>query len=372
MDERAIPLSADAPSRVLQLSPIPFSDEAVVGGGERYPTELSRAMARYVPTTLVSLSEKGSSRHEGNLTIKIYPALKYVGGKRVNPLSPWFLLDVLRAPVVHCHQYQTLMANMGVLLGSLVGKRTFITDHGGGGRNYARRLGIDRRLTALLAVSHFSASFFPDLSSKTTIIGSGVNPNHFRCLDLDRNRSVLYVGRLLPNKGIDYLIQAVRPDTPLRLVGRPYDPVYLQRLRHLADGKHVEFITEATDEDILREYNSASVTVLASVFRSSDGVPRPMSELLGITLLESMACETPVVCTKVGGMPEAVLDEVTGFVVRPNDPDALAAAVYRLLDDPAKARSMGKAGRQHVLENWTWDLVARRCLEAYEGLRAED
>ncbi len=353
---------------VLQLTPIPFGDQAVVGGGERYPTELSRAMARYVPTTLVSFAERYSVRREGNLTLKIYPALRYVDHKRVNPLSPWFLADLPRAGVIHCHQYQTLVTNLAVLFGSLLGRKSFATDHGGGGRNYGRRLRIGERLTGFLPVSRFSAGFYPELASKTVPIDSGVDPELFRPQGKERERSVLYVGRIMPHKGIDYLVQAVGKDVPLRVVGRVYDKDYYQYLCRLAEGKQVTFLTDASDQDILREYGRATVTVLPSVYVTYNGAQHRMPELLGITLLESMACETPVVCTNVGGMPEAVQEGVTGYVVPPNDPGALSDRLYRLLDDPTLARSMGEAARQHILEHWTWDHVARRCLEAYATL----
>lgn len=350
---------------VLQLSPIPFADHAVVGGGERYPTELSRALARYVSTTLVSFAERMSIRREGNLTLKVYPVIRYVDGKRVNPLCPWFLAELPGHQIIHCHQYQTLMTNMAVMLGSWLRKRTFATDHGGGGRNYSRRLRIADRLTGFLPVSRFSGTFFPDLTHKTTLIGSGIDPQRFRPTGIDRQRSVVYVGRIMPHKGIDFLIRAVRPETPLRVVGRVYHEHYFQHLQGLAEGKQVTFVTDAGDQDVVREYSAATVGVLPSVYHAWDGVTHKMPELLGISLLESMACETPVVCTNVGGMPEAVVEGVTGFVVPPNDPEALADRLYRLLDDPTAAHAMGKAARLHVLENWTWDRVARRCLEAY-------
>ncbi len=352
-------------SSVVQLTPIPFGDNAVVGGGERYPTELSRAMARYVPTTLVSFAERYSVRREGNLTLKIYPALRYVDHKRVNPLSPWFLPDLLGAQVIHCHQYQTLLTNLAVLSGWTLRKKTFATDHGGGGRNYGRRLGVERKLTGFLPVSRFSASFYPSMAPKTAVIDSGVDPNVFQPQPVERERSVLYVGRLLPHKGIDYLVQAVGTDVPLRVIGRVYDQPYYDYLCHLAEGKRVTFVTNATDRDILQAYSRATVTVLPSVFVSYNGRKNPLAELLGITLLESMACETPVVCTNVGGMPEAVVEGETGYVVPPNDPTALADRLYRLLDDPPLARSMGRAARERILGHWTWDHVARRCLEAY-------
>jgi glycosyltransferase involved in cell wall biosynthesis len=95
------------------------------------------------------------------------------------------------------------------------------------------------------------------------------------------------------------------------------------------------------------------------------GARHDKPELLGLVLLESMACGTPVICTNVGGMPEIVKDGVTGFVVPPNDPKALAARIAYLFDNPEVARAMGRKGRERVVEAFSWSKVAQRCLDAY-------
>jgi starch synthase len=97
------------------------------------------------------------------------------------------------------------------------------------------------------------------------------------------------------------------------------------------------------------------------------GTTQKMPELLGLVMLESMACGTPVVCTDVGGMPEFVEEGVTGFIVPPNDPRALRERINYLLQNPEAALKMGRAGRRAVSEKFTWDVAARRCLAAYAG-----
>jgi starch synthase len=92
-------------------------------------------------------------------------------------------------------------------------------------------------------------------------------------------------------------------------------------------------------------------------------------ELLGLALLEAMACGAPSVCTAVASLPEIVEDGVTGYVVPPNDPTALRAAIRCILDDPARAARMGEAARMRVLDKFTWPAVVRRCLDAYRELR---
>jgi glycosyltransferase involved in cell wall biosynthesis len=88
-------------------------------------------------------------------------------------------------------------------------------------------------------------------------------------------------------------------------------------------------------------------------------------ELLGQTLLEGMACGTPVICTKVAAMPELVRDGITGFVVPPNDPAALGERIRWLAKHPSEAAKMGRAARAWVLEKFTWPQVVDRCLDAY-------
>jgi glycosyltransferase involved in cell wall biosynthesis len=119
----------------------------------------------------------------------------------------------------------------------------------------------------------------------------------------------------------------------------------------------------------VREYRRAICIVLPSVYRTSIGTETAVPELLGQTLLEGMACETPAICTNVASMPEVVDDGVTGFVVPPNDPAAISERLEQLRRDPTRAAAMGKAGRARVLERFTWDRVVERCLEAYEGAR---
>src|SRR5204863_5377575 len=95
------------------------------------------------------------------------------------------------------------------------------------------------------------------------------------------------------------------------------------------------------------------------------GLTQPVPELLGQTPLEAMACGTPAIVTNVASLPEVVADGETGFVVPPNDPTALREKIRWLLDRPAEVERMGAAGRRRVLEHFSWDAVARRCLTAY-------
>ena len=188
---------------------------------------------------------------------------------------------------------------------------------------------------------------------------------------MPRSGGVLFVGRLLPHKGIDTLIRALPPDVPAQIIGRVFDTATSAICRRSA-GKQVSFRHDCDDAALVDAYRRAACVVLPSVYDDMYGQHTDVPELLGQTLLEAMACGAPVVCTSVASMPEIVEDGVSGFVVPPNDSDALGAAVRRVLIDRERALTMGEAGRANVVAASPWPAVVRRCLHVYQGLSASD
>jgi len=132
----------------------------------------------------------------------------------------------------------------------------------------------------------------------------------------------------------------------------------------------VRFVVPAAEAELPLLYRRARVFVLPSVERTIYGRTVPISELLGLTLLEAMASGTPVVASRVGGVPEIVEDGVTGFLVPPGDVEALRDRLAYLLAHPRQAARLGAAAREHVLARFTWQACAERCLAAYADLLA--
>ena len=100
--------------------------------------------------------------------------------------------------------------------------------------------------------------------------------------------------------------------------------------------------------------------------------PTRTQETFGISLIEAMACEVPVIATAVGG-PKEILDEGkrqmgkdVGILIPPKNPKAIADAIIYLLEHPEEAREMGKRAREFVLKNYTWDIVAKKTLDVYK------
>ncbi len=355
--------------KVVHVSPTHFEESSVIGGGERYATQLAAAMIGSVDeSVLVTFGKHRGSVTQAGLKIRTYRPLMLINDNPVNPIAFFFLKELWKADVVHCHQYRTVITNLCILVATILRRKVFVTELGGGGFNYAEVLHLDSKVDGFLLPSRFCRDLlFARHADRTTIVYGGVDVNRFKPLPgCQREQKALFVGRLLPHKGINYLIEGINDNIHLDVVGKIYDPPYYRYLQELSQGKRIRFITEASDEDIVREYCSATVTVLPSVYEDIYGHGYEAPEYLGLTLLESMACGTPVICTDVGGMPEIVEDGITGFVIPPNDPVSLGEKIRYLMYHPEVRDQMGRAGREKVLKMFTWDVVAHKCLEVYE------
>jgi starch synthase len=210
--------------------------------------------------------------------------------------------------------------------------------------------------------------------AKVVVIHNGIDPERFRRTDrrdaLDRRGVrppyVLFVGRITDQKGIFHLLEAARQlPAGVQVVlcaSAPDTPEIEERLRRaVPEHPNVLWIPEMVPvEEVVQLYSHAAVFACPSVY-----------EPFGLINLEAMACETPVVASAVGGIVEVVEDGKTGLLVEPGRPDELAAALRRVLDDPARGRAMGRAGRRRVEERFSWASVAERTEQVYAEAIAE-
>lgn len=359
--------------RVLQIVPALFGSDDTVGGAERYALELARHMSEKVPTSLLTFGDR--ARHEtiGALRIHVLGDPWYVRGQRHNPLSRAMLGELRNADVVHCHQQHIAASSVAAVFCRLTGRRVFVSDLGGGGWDVSAYVSTDRWFDGHLHISEYSRAI-ADHQGKpwAHVILGGVDSVKFSPGPAPYRRdSVLFVGRLLPHKGVNYLVEALPEEMRLELVGHPGDQRYLRDLRVLAAGKRVTFSHGCDDEALIERYRRALCVVLPSVYRTMYGDESRVPELLGQTLLEGMACGIPGVCTDVASLPEVIEDGVTGFIVPPNDPAALGDRLRWLHEHPEAAAAMGSAARRRVLEKFTWTEVVRRCLAIYAGNSAQ-
>lgn len=347
--------------------PALFGEDGVFGGAERYAFELARHMADRAPTNLVTFGAGDYRRRAGRLDVRVIGRPAYVRGERGNPIA-WRLFRELRhADVVHCHQRHIVASSLAALYCRIRRRRVFVTDLGGGGWDLSSHISTDRWYDGHLHISNYSRRIYGhDAKAFAHVIFGGTDTERFSPAEpAARNRSVVYVGRLLPHKGVNDLIAAIPAQVPLRLIGRQCDERFLADLHRLAKGKHVRFEHHCDDAELVDAYRRAACAVLPSVYRTMYGDESLVPELLGQALLEAMACATPVICTAVASMPEIVEDGVTGLIVPPNDPKALRERIHWILEHPHEAAAMGHAGRRKVLADFTWPVVVQRCLEIY-------
>lgn len=356
------------PFKVLHVVPALFDDDdGIVGGAERYALELARHMADEVPTRLLTFGDRARSGKIGNLDYRVIGEPYYVRGQRGNPISSALLGELRAADVVHCHQQHIVASSIAALFCRVRGRRVFVTDEGGGGFDISSYISTDRLFSGHLHLSEYARAHFGHSGkSWAHVILCGVDTEKFSSDDsIRRDRAALFVGRILPHKGLADLVDAIEPGMRLRIIGRAYDPQFMDVLHARGAGKDITYRHDARDEELIHAYRTALCIVLPSVYRHGDRAVTAVPELLGQTLLEGMACGAPAICTAVASMPEIVEDGITGFVVPPNDPRALRDRIVWLSEHPETARAMGLAARQRVLDKFTWPAVVRHCLEIY-------
>jgi glycosyltransferase involved in cell wall biosynthesis len=180
-----------------------------------------------------------------------------------------------------------------------------------------------------------------------------------------RPPTILFAGRLVRWKGVEYLIEALAqlrtPGAQVWIAGSgPYQPELEALAARLGVTERVRFLGTLPTDQLTALYHAADLLAATSF----------VNETFGIAPAEAMACARPVVASRFGGFPEVVEDGVTGYLVRPQDPADLARCIDVLLADPAHAAAMGEAGLARVRRLFTWEAVVDRLERVYRRVAA--
>ncbi len=234
---------------------------------------------------------------------------------------------------------------------------------------------------------------YPDIvPGKVHVVHNGIDtadwapvsdPDRVRALGVDPDRpSVVFVGRITRQKGLPLFLRAVAqlpPEVQIVLcAGAPDTPEIEAEVVGLVDSLAQTRDGVVWIRDMLPRPDVVALLSAATVFACPS-----IYEPLGIVNLEAMACETAVVATATGGIPEVVVDGETGRLVpirqatdgtgTPLDPDQyvadFAAALIEVVGDPERAREMGRAGRRRAIESFSWGAIAEQTLEVYRSVR---
>src|SRR5438445_3803394 len=234
-----------------------------------------------------------------------------------------------------------------------------------------------RRADRVLAVSHFTANLvqkFGVSPDRIEIVHPGCDNDQFRPLrprverrqkflgDRHKDKIILSVGNLVARKGHDMVIRALPrlrqtvPEVTYLIVGQ--GPYRIQ-LENLAKGLGVRdcvVFAGALAEDLPDIYALSDVFVMPS----REQLEERDVEGFGVVFLEASACAKPVVGGRSGGIPDAIVDGVTGLLVNPHDPEDIAEALARVLRNNALAIRLGQQGRSWIVTHFNWARVADR------------
>jgi N-acetyllactosaminide 3-alpha-galactosyltransferase len=178
-------------------------------------------------------------------------------------------------------------------------------------------------------------------------------------------KKVLFLGRFAANKGIDYLVKAIPvvlkavPDAKFVLCGdgeeKPHIEAFIDQVGVRAN---IEFRGKVNLDEMVNLYSTSAMYVFPSINRL---------EAFGIVQLEAMSCSTPVIASNIPGVNNVMEVGKSGLLVEPRDVEGLAAAIIKLLNDPATAKNMGMRGRQLVETKYNWKTIGDQIENLYKN-----
>jgi glycosyltransferase involved in cell wall biosynthesis len=213
---------------------------------------------------------------------------------------------------------------------------------------------------------------------KTCIIpfGSGLSSVMLSTTHSFKNtrRGLLFVGRLVQRKGVQFLIEALRiivyekkRDYVVDVVGDGPELSSLElKVKNSKLGKHVNFRGKVSNDILKSCYSNARLFVLPAIIDS-----QRETEGLGVVLVEAISFGVPVVASGVGGISDVIIDNKTGLLVPEKDPKALADAIVRLYEDDELSRRLVEEGQKHIQDNFSWDVIADKFTNVYSAVYSE-
>jgi phosphatidylinositol alpha-mannosyltransferase len=347
-------------------------DWSAPGGAQVHVRELAGRLRTLGHDVLVLTPSSRAVRDPGVQVIGSPIAISYNGARAPIDPRPWHAgrvrsaLRAFAADVVHVHEPFAPSTSMWAVLAS--DAPVVATFHAAADRSWLfdasapllRR--IAKRIDVRIAVSQRAAGFARTrIPGEYRIIPNGIDVTVFASAppaNLGAGRKLLFVGRLQPRKGFRVAVRAFGELAP------SYDDLRLIVVG-AGDARATEELPPAVRHRV-RLLGAVSNTELAPIHRSCDVFVAPSlgGESFGVVLLEAMAAHLPVVASRIPGYDEVIDDGKTGILVPPGDPEAVAAAVGRLLDDSELARRLSSAGEERA-RHYDWSVVADEVGEVY-------
>ncbi len=208
--------------------------------------------------------------------------------------------------------------------------------------------------------------------SKLDIIPFGVDTSFYKPVNVVKNKEIfqiLSVGYLIERKGFTYLISSIKEvlkehgNIKLNIVGSgPEEQKIKNHITNLNLEEHVEIISNISDEELLKMYNSSDLFVLPSIVDSQGN-----TEGLGVVLIEAMACKLPVIGSNIGGIPDIVEDGVTGLLVPQKNVSELSKSINKIIENPDISERIAEKGYKMVKSNFSWERIAKDYIDVYKS-----
>jgi len=333
------------------------------GGLETYAFNIAQGLVQAYDYEVVVVTSNPNGKKqiiEDYCGIKVYrlPIMLRIANTPVNPFWYLTLKRIIRAEktdIINAHQPVPFI---GDLTAFLAGNIPFVlTYHSGTMRKnkllpdiiiflYEKLIlpHTARKATKIICSSNFVRNtILKKYAFKSTVIHPGADISLFKPNPVIKKGEnlILFICHhksMHKMKGLYYLLDAIKelPETKLRIVGEKED----------FTDKRIISVGIKQGKDLVEEMQKASVVVLPSLAHM---------ESFGMVLIEAMACQTPVVGTNIGGIPEVIRDGIDGFIVPEKDSNALGQAISKILVDKELATRMGHFGEAKVREKFTWD-----------------
>lgn len=385
--------------KVFQLSSDVLPVPPRYGGAiETYIWNLSKSLSSHnVDVCILSLDKKSSFFTTQNLTCRTFKLSLFSRIIRIPILKTYrnffYLLFIFiniffdlrkkfgSPDIIHSHYPGT--AIVPLIIRPFFKKTKFIlTVHGEYDQNIFDKFILSKYDKILVVSSHIKKKVIENFkvpSEKVVVVHNGVDTNLFKYdyqgareirqkLGFTSNHLILFVGRIVPQKGLIELIESLPdilvsvPDAKLIIVGPigdfsckrkdDYFKDLMDKTMQLGLGDSVIYLGQIPLQELVKVYSAANLCVVPSVW----------DEPFGLVVIEAMACSRPVVAFSVGGIPEIIEDCVSGYLVERGNKKELAHKIVMLLSDPEKGEYMGRMGRNRVERYFSYERIAMKLL----------
>ncbi|MCK4250314.1 glycosyltransferase family 4 protein [candidate division WOR-3 bacterium] len=351
------------------------------GGIGLHAHEMSKEQVRRGHDVVVYTTKIGSGPKreykEGYIIVHFKPIIKLMNNSFVPVMLPSLIHNMNKFDIIHAHSFLFFSTNLCAMAKKLGSPPLIITNHGLISQTvplwmhkvYVPTIGKWTLNSAdkMICYTDTEKRKLENLGvapSKIAVIHNGIDVNRFVPKEKENSDDIriLWIGRVVPGKGVEYLIDAIKlllhkiTNLKLIMIGEgPSKEKIKRKISGLGLDEYIFFKDFIPNSELQGVYQNSDVFVLPSI---NEGIPR--------TILEAMSCGLPVVCTKLPQLTDVI--KGSGLLVPVRDSQALTDAIFRIISAKELARKLGENGRKKVVENYSWEDTVNKTINLYEEI----